>query len=53
LRHPAGARDLANLHQATEFEPVALRVGSVCLIRSELSSAGSRYTIVARHECTD
>jgi 2'-5' RNA ligase len=50
LRHPAGARDLANLHQATQFEPIALKVNSVCLIRSELSSSGSRYTVVARHE---
>jgi 2'-5' RNA ligase len=50
LRHPAGARDLANLHQATQFEPVASKVTSVCLIRSELSSSGSRYTIIARHD---
>jgi len=50
LRHPAGARDLANLHQATQFEPFALKVTSGCLIRSELSSSGSQYTIVARHE---
>jgi 2'-5' RNA ligase len=50
LRHPAGARALANLHQETELEPIALKVSSVCLIRSELSSSGSRYTIVARHE---
>jgi 2'-5' RNA ligase len=50
LRHPAGARDLANLHQATQFEPIALQVTSACLIRSELSSSGSRYTIIARHE---
>jgi 2'-5' RNA ligase len=50
LRHPAGARDLAKLHQATEFAPVALKVTNSCLIRSELSSSGSRYTIVARYE---
>ena len=50
LRHPAGAHHLANLHQATQFGPVALKVTSACLIRSELSSSGSRYTIIARHE---
>lgn len=50
MRHPGGARDLANLHQATQFEPVGSKVTSACLIRSELSSSGSRYTIVARHE---
>lgn len=50
LRHPAGARELANRHQETEFEPLALEVDSVCLVRSELSSSGSRYTILARHD---
>lgn len=48
LRHPAGARDLAELHRETKFEPVALMVSSACLVRSELSSSGSRYTILAR-----
>jgi RNA 2',3'-cyclic 3'-phosphodiesterase len=50
LRHPTGARDLANLHQATQFESVAFKVTSASLIRSELSNSGSRYTIAARHE---
>jgi 2'-5' RNA ligase len=49
LRHPAGARDLADRHQGTQFGPFALKVTSACLIRSELSSSGSRYTIIARH----
>jgi 2'-5' RNA ligase len=49
LRHPAGARDLANFHRETEFEPIPLKVSSACLIRSELSSSGSRYTILGRH----
>ena len=50
LRHPGGARDLANLHQANQFGPVGSKVTTACLIRSELSGLGSRYTIVARHE---
>lgn len=50
LRHPDRARDLANLHRETEFKPIALTVSSACLIRSELSNSGSRYTIIARHE---
>ncbi len=53
LRHPAGARELANLHRETKFEPMALKVNSACLIRSELNSSGSRYTVVARHELGD
>ena len=50
LRNPKGARELAELHQSIGFEPVSLKVAEVCLIRSELSSAGSRYTAIARHE---
>ncbi|MGZ8847378.1 MAG: RNA 2',3'-cyclic phosphodiesterase [Pyrinomonadaceae bacterium] len=50
LRNPKGARSLAELHQEIGFEPVSVSVSEVCLIRSELSSAGSRYTVIARHE---
>jgi len=50
LRRPHGARELAELHQAIGFEPLSLKVADVCLIRSELSSAGSRYTVIARPE---
>lgn len=50
LRGSPGARKLAELHKSTELEALRVRVHDVCLIRSELSSAGSRYTVVARHE---
>lgn len=50
LRNPKGARNLAEMHQEIGLEPVSVSVSEVCLIRSELSSAGSRYTIVARRE---
>jgi len=50
LRHPHGARRLAELHKKTDFDPMTVRVEDVCLIRSELSSQGSRYTVIARHE---
>lgn len=50
LRNPKGARSLSEMHQQIGFEPVSVKVGDVCLIRSELSSAGSRYTVIARHE---
>lgn len=50
LRHPRGARDVAQLHKEIEFESLAVEAKDVCLIRSELSSEGSRYTVMARHE---
>ena len=50
LRQPHGSRDLAKLHKDLDFEPLVVKVGEVCLIRSELSSEGSRYTIVSRHQ---
>jgi len=50
LRDPNGARPLAELHRQIGFEPGSVKVTDTCLIRSELSSAGSRYTVIARHE---
>jgi RNA 2',3'-cyclic 3'-phosphodiesterase len=50
LRGSQGARNLAELHKSTDLPAFGVRVQDVCLIRSELSSAGSRYTVVARHE---
>jgi 2'-5' RNA ligase len=50
LRDSRGARRLADLHKSTDLPDVGVRVQHVCLIRSEISSAGSRYTVVARYE---
>lgn len=50
LRQPHGARRLADLHQETKFDPVSVNVRDVCVIRSELRSAGSRYTVISRHD---
>jgi 2'-5' RNA ligase len=50
LRQPHGARRLAEVHQQMGFNPVSLNVRDTCLIRSELRSEGSRYTVIARHE---
>lgn len=50
LRQPRGSRRLAELHEQLSLEAIVMDVGDVCLIRSELSSAGSRYTVVARHQ---
>ena len=49
LRHPDDARELAVIHQQLEFEPVDIAVKELAVIRSELSSAGSKYTVVSRH----
>lgn len=48
LRHPHGARELAGLHKEIGFDALSAKAKDVCLIRSELSSEGSRYTIIAR-----
>jgi 2'-5' RNA ligase len=50
IRHSQGTRHLSELHQELGCDEMAVEVTEVCLIRSELSSAGSRYTIIARHE---
>jgi len=52
LRGAQGARDLADLHKSTDLPAMLVTVQEVCLIRSELSSAGSRYTVVARYRLT-
>jgi 2'-5' RNA ligase len=49
LRQPRHARELADAHQQMEFEPVEIAVTELLVIRSELSSAGSKYTVVSRH----
>jgi 2'-5' RNA ligase len=50
LRKPEGARALAEANQKFGFEPMEMQVDEVLLFRSELSSKGSRYTVVSRHE---
>jgi len=49
LRKPEGARTLAAAHQRLEFAPLDIVVSELVVIRSELSSAGSKYTVVSRH----
>ena len=50
LRQPHGSRQLAQLHQERGFVSETIAVSDLVVIRSELSSQGSRYTVVARHE---
>ena len=50
LRKPEGARQLADSHLRMEFKPADLQLKELILFRSELSSKGSRYTPISRHE---
>ena len=49
LRAQQGAREIARAHENLPFAPVEVTVNEVSLIRSELSSNGSRYTTLSRH----
>ena len=50
IRKPQSASALAEANQDFGFEAIEMRVGEVLLFRSELSSKGSRYTVVSRHK---
>jgi RNA 2',3'-cyclic 3'-phosphodiesterase len=50
LRQPRHARTLAAAHRELKFEPSDIAVAELLVIRSELSSEGSKYTVVSRHE---
>jgi len=49
LRKPQHARAVASAHKAMELEPAKIVVAELLVIRSELSSEGSRYTVISRH----
>ncbi len=50
LRKPEQARTLAAAHKTMEFVPAEIQVSKLLVIRSELSSAGSKYTVISRHQ---
>ena len=50
LRKPEGARRLADTHLQTEFEPAEITLSELIVFRSELSSKGSKYTPISKHE---
>jgi 2'-5' RNA ligase len=52
LRQPPGARALAAAHQEIGFQPIEISVSELLVIRSELSSGGSKYTVISRHGLT-
>ena len=49
LRQPHGSRKLAQLHKQIGFLSEFFAVSELVVIRSELSSEGSRYTVSSRH----
>ena len=50
LRKPEGAKRLADAHLQMEFEPAEIELKELIVLRSELSSKGSRYTAISRLE---
>ncbi|HEV2837011.1 MAG TPA: RNA 2',3'-cyclic phosphodiesterase [Pyrinomonadaceae bacterium] len=49
IRKPEGAKHLAQTHSGMQFTNVQLSLNDLILFRSELSSKGSKYTLVSRH----
>ena len=49
IRKPAGTRTLAEVNQRLGFESLSFLVSQLVLFRSELSSEGSKYTVISRH----
>jgi len=49
VRQPRGSRTLAQLHKQSGFASESVAVSELVVIRSELSSEGSKYTIISRH----
>ena len=50
LRKPEGARQLADTHLQTQFTPSKLTLNELVVFRSELSSKGSKYTAISKHQ---
>ncbi len=50
LRKPEGTRQLADTHLNTNFPPITVPLHELIVFRSELSSKGSRYTAISRHQ---
>ncbi|HXD30036.1 MAG TPA: RNA 2',3'-cyclic phosphodiesterase [Pyrinomonadaceae bacterium] len=49
VRRIAGARELAAAHRELGFSTIEVAVKELLVIRSELSSSGSKYSVVSRH----
>jgi 2'-5' RNA ligase len=53
IRKPEGARRLADTHLSMPFESIPLTLTELIVFRSELSSKGSKYTPISRHQLSD
>ena len=52
VRKPVGASALAAAHKERPFTPGDITVSELAVIRSELSSRGSKYTTISNHQLT-
>jgi len=50
IRKPEGARRLADAHLSMQFEVIPVTLTELIVFRSELSSKGSKYTPISRHQ---
>jgi 2'-5' RNA ligase len=50
VRKPEGAKLLGDAHLRMPFRPVEVELKELIVFRSELSSKGSRYTPISRHQ---
>lgn len=48
-RQPRQAHTLVAAHKQLQFAPAEISVSELLVIRSELSSEGSKYTVISRH----
>jgi 2'-5' RNA ligase len=53
IRHPEGARRLAETHLQMQFKSLPMTLNELVLFRSQLSSKGSKYTALSRHELSN
>ncbi len=53
IRKHVGARALAEANGKLGFEAASVRVNELVVFRSELSSTGSKYTALSRHQMSD
>lgn len=50
LRKPEGAKQLADAHLHSQFKSTEVKLTELIVFRSELSSQGSTYTAISRHQ---
>ncbi|HKY30118.1 MAG TPA: RNA 2',3'-cyclic phosphodiesterase [Pyrinomonadaceae bacterium] len=50
LRNPQSAQELVTAHKQLSFEPMAVTVRELLVLRSELNTKGSKYSVISRHE---